>query len=381
VETYRHNYLSGTYVIDFEVLLSHVQMLTCFLCDLQLAMCRKLIDKHMDDVLKLENKFIKSYIFRQHQGGIAMCLGWRLTIEKQTVLYARIIEHGTLSGLFKRALEKASIHVVPDYLLTQSDIQRLKTTHSKSRADDWRQARKDFDKFVSGLDKNHIFASIVFAENNAKGLDTTLGQDWCGVNMTCVEEHLRSERVEKVMQQFPSLPTSTHRQLTLSEQLDLINQIPAQCIMSGKDRVVRLGLHLAWSYFAPKHTLLTQPHDFKEVISSYRSTLACTRQSRAKNVEKAKKRKRTQDGQDNILNYINRMTKMARALLSDDVSEVMARQFCSKLSPLQLFQNQLVDIGHIRPLSSTSTEVSVIWNKFDDVTSECPSYNNVSPSL
>ena len=335
---------------------------------MKLSRCRKLLGATFPiGVLKLEHKFIKSLIPRQHQGGFAFCIGWRLQLDAENILYARVIEYGTLTGVFSKVFQKSSIRVVFDSILTQSDITRLRSTFSKPRPDDWKEARSEFDNFTATLSPNSQFASIIFADSKSTGLHSTIGQDWCGANMESIALHISQPCAVLPTDPFTAITTATA--LTISDQLSLLNQLPAQCIISTKDNASNdLPLYIAWPCFAPKHTLLMQSHNVNEIVSSFQMTLSKCRYGRVKPQSGTRKRKRNHHLE--IVSHLTRLTKAARVLMAEDVSNVMVRAFAANLQPYQQFQNAMVRVGHVRICKNNDKEVSVVWNKFDSITSK-----------
>jgi len=356
--------------VFFFVPLFIILLLLIMVIYFQLSRCRKLLGKSFtSSVLKLEHKFIRSLIPRQHQGGFAFCIGWRLQVDAEVILYTRVIEYGTLTGVINKLFEKSSVRVVLDKILTQSDIARLRTTFSKPRADDWKLARADFDSFVATLNHNSHFATIIFADSKSTGLHSTIGQEWCGVDMDLIPSHIMQPCATLAIDPFAAISLQTP--MTFDEQLSVLNQVPSQCIISTKENVNNdLPLYLAWPCFAPKHTILTQAHNIDAIASSLEFTLSNSRHSRVKSRSTLKKRKRCNPSHLAILSHQTRLTKAARVLMSDDISIVSARSFVANLQPYQQYQNMMVQVGHIRICKNSDTEVRVVWNKFDSINSE-----------
>ena len=271
-----------------------------------------------------------------------------------------------LTGVFKKVLEKSSVRIVFDNILTQSDITRLRSTLSKPRPDDWKEARSEFDNFVATLNPNSHYASIIFADSKFSGLHSTIGQEWCGANMETIPLHIAQPCV--ILPSNPFATIATTATLNITDQLSLLNQFPAQCIMSSKDNANNLPLYVVWPCFAPKHTILMQSHNLNEIESSFQITLSNCRHRRVKPPPGAKKRKRAHHLA--IVSHLNRMTKTVRVLMADDATTVMAQSFAANLQPFQQFQNTMVQAGHLRICKNNDTDICVIWNKFDCITSE-----------
>jgi hypothetical protein len=321
----------------------------------------------MRHCLQLEHRALRTIVARPRENeGFMLCFGCKVQCDCQEWLYVRTISQGTLKGLSQRMLDSIDGTVVVDSAATDNEIARF-NIGARSRATDTNELFQSFNEAVQAMNESTEFACIVYNNADQHVFSKSFGSILENLN---AEKTLRGLVQECLPQQqccdiHVLLQEST---ITLKDQFQIINVIPAQCPLPSTSKHVRNKLSLpdAWHRFSPRSVLINNPHNIGAVMSAIEQTQMCKvapRQGKQSRSDRNRKR-------DDILKKISRLSRTTRMLQMSSENDMEIEHDTVSISPVTHFQHQMISSGHIRVLACSRESVDVLWNKFDPETSE-----------
>jgi hypothetical protein len=340
-----------------------------------MAQCRSEFESAVgEELLKLEHKFIKSLVTRSPKDtSFAFFVGALCFASDKHWVYIRCMEIGRFTGVAQsvtEAIPKKNRTII-DSVLSSSDLSRIIDDDSKPRVDDRCNAFTSFHEFSASLDSNQFFGGICVESQSGEIFHSAFGLSHLKMSspLECILAELqRSPRggtdaiplVQKIL---------SDERLNFDAQVDILNSIPAQFTTTSKDRRSnRLPMYASWYLLSPKHAVLSLPSNWEQIKISIKSTLTIrsTKQSRAVRAVTTKRK----DTQQSFLRRFSRVTSTIKMRLLTAHPELNVHAFKHELSPLDTFQTSIISKGHIRLVTNTGTEITVLWNKFDPIQSE-----------
>ena len=344
----------------------------------QLSICRKQFET--EELLKLEFKVIKAIISKYDckQGGFAMALGTRLTIDGTEHVYLRWIEEGVLIGIGDRFMNAKddTIETIRDSIMTHSDSMRMTTFHkAKQKPEDIKCSEKLHKSFV--LSNSNVYFSLFcnVDKNNAISLHTK-GFGEFNVNINdivnlLVKQPLAQEQMKKSNLSCLLADLDNSTVIPFQHQLNLMNMIPAQFTTSRSDpNSLKLPMHIAWQRLAPKHTIIHHSHNIKLIDSSFSNTLSTCHEPKERSCSKGNIRKPKQ--KDDLQKFLKRFSKRFSTNHEEFICSqgLTSQKYTPDISTLEIFQKQMPVIGHLRVTKLEHKTITVLWNKFDSLSSK-----------
>jgi hypothetical protein len=345
----------------------------CFICFVifQLKTCRvRLLGRRAQDVLALEHKVIRSVIARpQQHGGFALCIGWTTKVKDVDHVYIRSISQGTLEYFPEDLIESNSENVIHDKVVTRGDVQRFRLQKSRSRSTDIQDLFKDFKDFSSRLNADEFACACYINKDNdifscaygSKLTDTNLHTKISCAIASNGKHMYVDDAGRRLLLQKPSL--------TLKEQIDVLNTIPAQCAVRSTDRkqTNKLTLSKAWHMLSPKYVMINAPTNIAAIETAFEAVDSCSpvpRETHSTGSQKRRSRSRDIVSDYSRLDSVRRL-KMLTATDAFPIQHAQTQQLSHVC-----FQQALMSKGHIRVLTFTPNCIKVLWNKFDAVSSK-----------
>lgn len=343
-----------------------VQISNVFYCGLQFKQCREAIPpKTFKTALEMEHKVLRSVVARgRKKEGFVFCVGWKLDLIGIQSLYIRSIAHGTISGALRTLLDLKG-EVIHDTAVSQWEIANYEL-HSRSRATD---ASNIFKKFKQ---------SCLWKSTNAFGFFAYIDKDKQLFSAALGDVFLQNEIQSHIAKSLNSHGTHSSidvihkglekQSLTLEEQIQVLNTVPAQMPTTSYGRKDRNKYNLPelWHILSPKYMLVNAQGSASTIAETANKASECVLRTR----DTTSHKRRIQDCEQQASRRTRaRMGPSSLILKSSENSQFIS---CSQqsTSPMMLFQQALIDCGHIRVLHSAPDTVQILWNKYDHVSSE-----------
>jgi hypothetical protein len=165
----------------------------------------------------------------------------------------------------------------------------------------------------------------------------------------------------------------TASQLEIQQQIELLNKLPAQFTTRTSDQnSLGLPMHMAWQRLAPKHFIIHHSHNISLIETSFKNTLSTLHQMKKTRPTETKivsKKSKPNDLQQFLRRFQKRTGATRLSILSSQINNHM-QQFRPELTCVEVYQKELPVRGHIRVTKLSPKSITVVWNKFDSVTSE-----------
>jgi hypothetical protein len=340
----------------------------------QIGGCREaLYDALCVAILKWEHKLIKTFVKQfAIRGGIAAGVGIPIPSQGRNIVYFRTVECGVLSTLGKQFLASAFPDcAIEDVLLTQSDIGRLTAGPVLHRSKMDQQAKESFLSFLATAPPTVAAYLCIVNQKGIICLNTQGLQHKDGKMRDIAQTLVKSPVADERNLHHLKVPTGSCT-LSLQQQLDIVNSIPAQHItVNTKESRSHQPLYVAWPNLSPKSMLLCNRPSPVAVYERYRSTCNAILTPRtAPPSHSVCGRKRRRSCSTHHL-FLRRLASAAssyteRARLQPGLSQ---HTFAVTMSPTETFQSAIASQGFARVVTFTDTYFEIIWNKFDPVKS------------
>ena len=310
-------------------------------------------------------------------GGFALAHGTKLTIDKTEHVYLRWMEQGVLMGLGDKvvAASKGPLQVTQDCIVTHSDILRLTAASlSRQRTDDLSIVYELQRSLLQLHGGTHFTLFCSVDKNNSVSLHS-VGFEVLQIDMNSLVQSLI--RIPTTKSPF-DLGTAVANldaasQLEIQQQIELLNKLPAQFTTRTSDpNSLGLPMHMAWHRLAPKHFIIHHSHNISLIETSFKNTLGTSHQmkkTRPTETTIVTKKSKPNDLQQFLRRFQKRTGATRLSILSSQINNHM-QQFRPELTCVEVFQKELPVRGHIRVTKLSPKSITVIWNKFDSVTSE-----------
>lgn len=321
----------------------------------------------MSQCLQLEHRALRSIIARpRDKEGFMLCFGCKVQSDDQEWLYVRTISQGTLKELPNCMFQSFDGTVVVDTAASEHEILRFNIA-ARSRTADINALFQTFNEAVKGMNESAEFACIVYNSRDnqvfSKSFGTTLrhlnaDKEVKGLVQECLPQHRRCD-VLRLLEEHT---------LTLKDQFQVVNLLPAQCPLPSSSKHVRNKLSLpdAWHRLSPRTVLVNDSQDIPAVMRAIEHSLSCKVVRRHGNQSKLDRTRQT----DDILKRITRLSRTTRLLQMSSQNAMDIEHGQVSTSPVILFQHQMISSGHVRVLTCSREGIDVVWNKFDPETSK-----------
>lgn len=321
----------------------------------------------MTQCLQLEHRALRSIIARpRDKEGFMLCFGCKVQSDDQEWLYVRTISQGTLKGLPNCMFQSFDGTVVVDTAASEHEILRFNIA-ARSRSTDVKELFQTFNEAVKGMNESAEFACIVYNNSDHQVFWKSFGTTLRHINadkevkclvQECLPQHGRCD-VLRLLQE---------RTLSLKDQFQLVNLIPAQCPLPSSSKHIRNKLSLpdAWHRLSPRTVLVNDSQDIPAVMRALEHSLSCKvvpRQGNQSTLDRIRQ-------PDDILKRITRLSRTTRLLQMSSEHAMDIEHGHVSTSPVALFQHQMISGGHVRVLSCSRDVIDVVWNKFDPETSK-----------
>ena len=293
--------------------------------------------------------------------------------------YVRYLESGVLAGFTGEIVRSLFTgETISDVIATHHDRLQLACPERKNRASREETVFERFSRLMASEDVQltDLSACCVISRGSERAKILTFGKissdqvsetvDKTMSNPLAVRDNLN--HLLSTLQQHQIL-TST--KLTLQEQLNLLNDLPAQNL-TNVDTSGKICKSSARSYYSAKSTALLDfpPSRLLNVIREHAS-------SSVQCVPSRKRRKVRDPGISSVLQSRVRLFGMKQAR-STSVS-LSVTNHAIAMKPVDLFKQQIEQRGVIHATWRSPHELIIIWNKFLFSSSELQKHDQCNP--
>ncbi len=252
--------------------------------------------------------------------------------------------------------------------MTSSDEQRLCKQGNSIRSKIVNVVQDSFRTFAASIDSTYpLCAYLCILDSNRTISLLTFGINDMDHVIKSTAESLAHNPSSSQTQPSLSIFENSATSMPMQQQIDILNHIPAQNIRDCSSST-KQPLYIAWQHTAPKHLLLHVTPSASLIKQSFLETEASVLIQRVKRPGVNRKRKRSCSKH---LLFLRRLAATSEGIASAVSPLGMSSQtFKHSLSPVQQFQAEMCAHGHARILTFDESYFEIVWNKFDNISSE-----------